>query len=76
MARCGSQAAGSLEGKKGIVLAKSPLTRLQTLYQVFSSGRHISNIGRFALTSFLVNVGMPLKKSSNSSKTSQISTKN
>jgi len=30
-----------------------------TLYQAFSSGRHLSHIGRFTLTSFLISVGMP-----------------
>jgi DNA primase large subunit len=44
------------------VLAKSPLTHLQTLYQAFSSGRHLSHIGRFTLTSFLVSIGMPSEK--------------
>jgi len=32
---------------------------VQTLYKTFSSGRHLSHIGRFTLTSFLVNIGMP-----------------
>ncbi len=32
---------------------------VQTLYEAFSSGRHLSHIGRFTLTSFLVNIGMP-----------------
>jgi DNA primase large subunit len=32
---------------------------IKTLYQVISSGRHLSHIGRFTLTSFLVNIGMP-----------------
>jgi len=35
---------------------------IQALYQAFSSGRHLSHIGRFALTSFLINVGMPSEK--------------
>lgn len=35
---------------------------VQTLYQAFSSGRHLSHIGRFTLTSFLVNIGMPSEK--------------
>jgi DNA primase large subunit len=35
---------------------------IESLYQAFSSGRHLSHIGRFALTSFLVNVGMPSEK--------------
>jgi DNA primase large subunit len=32
---------------------------IQTLYQAFTSGRHLSHVGRFTLTTFLVNVGMP-----------------
>jgi DNA primase large subunit len=32
---------------------------IKTLYQAISSGRHISHIGRFTLTSFLINIGMP-----------------
>jgi DNA primase large subunit len=35
---------------------------IQTLYQAFSSGRHLSHIGRFTLTSFLVNIGMSPEK--------------
>jgi DNA primase large subunit len=35
---------------------------IETLYQAFTSGRHLSHIGRFTLTSFLVNVGMPSEK--------------
>lgn len=31
---------------------------IQALFQAVSEGRHISHIGRFTLTSFLVNVGM------------------
>jgi DNA primase large subunit len=32
---------------------------IKALYQAVSAGRHLSHIGRFTLTSFLVNVGMP-----------------
>jgi DNA primase large subunit len=32
------------------------------LYQTFTSGRHLSHVGRFTLTSFLVNVGMASEK--------------
>jgi DNA primase large subunit len=32
---------------------------IKTLYDAASKGRHISHIGRFTLTSFLVNIGMP-----------------
>ncbi|MBX5327948.1 MAG: DNA primase large subunit PriL [Candidatus Bathyarchaeota archaeon] len=31
---------------------------IDTLYKIVSSGRHLSHIGRFTLTSFLVNIGM------------------
>lgn len=31
---------------------------IQALYQAFTSGRHLSHVGRFALTAFLVNIGM------------------
>jgi DNA primase large subunit len=32
---------------------------IKNLYQSVSSGRHLPHIGRFALTSFLINIGMP-----------------
>jgi len=32
---------------------------IQALYQSFTSGHHLSHIGRFTLTSFLINIGMP-----------------
>jgi DNA primase large subunit len=32
---------------------------VQALYESFTSGRHLSHIGRFTLTSFLINIGMP-----------------
>ena len=32
---------------------------IKALYEATSSGRHISHIGRFTLTSFLINIGMP-----------------
>lgn len=35
---------------------------IQALYQAFSSGRHLSHVGRFTLTSFLINIGMPSEK--------------
>jgi len=31
---------------------------IEALYQAFSSGRHLSHVGRFTLTSFLINIGM------------------
>jgi len=38
---------------------------IKRLYDTISSGRNISHIGRFALTSFLVNVGMTTENVSN-----------
>lgn len=32
---------------------------IKALYEAASSGRHLSHIGRFTLTSFLINIGMP-----------------
>jgi len=32
---------------------------IKALYESFASGHHLSHIGRFALTSFLVTIGMP-----------------
>jgi len=34
---------------------------IKALYEAASKGRHISHIGRFTLTSFLVNIGMPIE---------------
>jgi DNA primase large subunit len=31
---------------------------IEALYEAASSGRHLSHVGRFALTSFLINIGM------------------
>ena len=31
---------------------------IETLYEAASSGRHLSHVGRFTLTSFLINIGM------------------
>jgi DNA primase large subunit len=35
---------------------------VDVLYQAFTSGRHLSHVGRFTLTSFLINVGMSPEK--------------
>ncbi len=35
---------------------------INILYQSFTSGRHLSHIGRFTLTSFLINIGMTPEK--------------
>jgi len=42
---------------KGVVVAAFPPC-IKSLYEAASSGRRLSHIGRFALTSFLVNIGM------------------
>ena len=34
---------------------------IKALYDAISSGRHISHVGRFALTSFLINAGMTVE---------------
>ena len=43
---------------KKIVQAAFPPC-IKNLYKAITSGRHLSHIGRFTLTSFLVNIGMP-----------------
>lgn len=35
---------------------------INALYQAFTSGRHLSHVGRFTLTSFLINIQMPPEK--------------
>lgn len=35
---------------------------IKNLHQKISAGRHLSHIGRFTLTSFLINIGMPTEK--------------
>ena len=42
---------------QGVVIVAFPPC-IKNLYEAASSGRHLSHIGRFALTSFLVNIGM------------------
>jgi DNA primase large subunit len=51
-----------IEGFPKVVTQTAFPPCIQTLYQAFSSGRHLSHIGRFTLTSFLVNIGMPSEK--------------
>jgi DNA primase large subunit len=48
-----------MEGFPKTVVQQAFPPCINALYQVFSSGRHLSHIGRFTLTSFLINVGMP-----------------
>jgi len=48
-----------LEGfPKTVVQAAFPPC-IKALYQAISTGRHLSHVGRFTLTSFLINIGMP-----------------
>lgn len=48
-----------MEGLPKIIAQNAFPPCINTLYAAFSSGRHLSHIGRFTLTSFLVNIGMP-----------------
>lgn len=48
-----------MEGFPKIVVQTAFPPCVNALYQAFSSGRHLSHVGRFTLTSFLINVGMP-----------------
>jgi len=45
---------------KSVVTAAFPPC-IKALYDMTDSGRHLSHIGRFALTSFLINVGMSVE---------------
>jgi DNA primase large subunit len=51
-----------LEGFPKIIVQEAFPPCIKALYQSFSSGHHLSHIGRFTLTSFLVNIGMPSEK--------------
>lgn len=51
-----------MEGFPKIIVQEAFPPCVKTLYQSFSSGRHLSHIGRFTLTSFLINIGMPSEK--------------
>lgn len=48
-----------LEGIPKTVRVEAFPPCVRTIYEAASAGRHISHIGRFTLTSFLVNIGMP-----------------
>lgn len=48
-----------IEGIPKAVMKEAFPPCIKTLYEAASKGRHISHIGRFTLTSFLVNIGMP-----------------
>ncbi|MDI6691514.1 MAG: hypothetical protein QME50_06610, partial [Candidatus Bathyarchaeota archaeon] len=48
-----------MEGFPKIVSQPAFPPCIKNLYQSISSGRHLSHIGRFTLTAFLINIGMP-----------------
>ncbi len=49
------------EEQRGVVNEAFPPC-IRQLYEAASSGRHISHVGRFTLTSFLLRIGMPVNK--------------
>jgi DNA primase large subunit len=51
-----------MEGFPKIIVQEAFPPCVKALYASFSSGRHLSHIGRFTLTSFLINIGMPPEK--------------
>jgi DNA primase large subunit len=51
-----------MEGFPKVVVQTAFPPCINTLYQSFTSGRHLSHVGRFTLTTFLVNTGMPTEK--------------
>ena len=48
-----------MEGFPKIITQTAFPPCITALYQSITSGRHLSHIGRFAITSFLVSIGMP-----------------
>ncbi|MCJ7560325.1 DNA primase large subunit PriL [Candidatus Bathyarchaeota archaeon] len=51
-----------MEGFPKIVVQEAFPPCIKSLYEAASSSRHLSHVGRFTLTSFLVNIGMPPEK--------------
>ena len=51
-----------MEGFPKVVVQEAFPPCIKALYEAASSSRHLSHIGRFTLTSFLVNIGMPSEK--------------
>jgi DNA primase large subunit len=47
------------EGFPKIIVQTAFPPCIKSLYEAISSGRHLSHVGRFTLTSFLINIGMP-----------------
>jgi len=48
-----------IEGFPSVVIQEAFPPCVKALYESFASGRHLSHVGRFTLTSFLITVGMP-----------------
>jgi DNA primase large subunit len=51
-----------MEGFPKVVIQEAFPPCIKALYEAASSSRHLSHVGRFTLTSFLVNIGMPSEK--------------
>jgi len=51
-----------MEGFPKVVAQSAFPPCIAALYEAASKGRHLSHVGRFTLTSFLVNIGMPPEK--------------
>jgi DNA primase large subunit len=51
-----------MEGFPKVVTQSAFPPCIAALYEAASKGRHLSHVGRFTLTSFLVNIGMPPEK--------------
>jgi len=51
-----------MEGFPKIVVQEAFPPCIKALYEAASSSRHLSHVGRFTLTSFLINIGMPSEK--------------
>jgi DNA primase large subunit len=51
-----------MEGFPKVVVQEAFPPCIKALYEAASSSRHLSHVGRFTLTSFLVNIGMPSEK--------------
>jgi DNA primase large subunit len=54
--------AQEMEGFPKVVTQSAFPPCIVALYEAASKGRHLSHVGRFTLTSFLANIGMPLEK--------------
>jgi DNA primase large subunit len=54
--------AEEMEGFPKVVAQSAFPPCIAALYEAASKGRHLSHVGRFTLTAFLVNIGMPPEK--------------